>query len=88
MLLAEDLVNTRGKMPAATLYAQIITENARAEQQGKPVRFVRHGKGMVGLAAWLEPGVQHELLSTARTSDHTRRNDPGGDCHLLRGCVP
>jgi len=60
-LLAEDLVSTRGKTPEATLYAQIITENARAEKRGRPVRFVLHGKGMVSLAEWLEPGVQQEI---------------------------
>ncbi|WCB92455.1 hypothetical protein DSM104299_01151 [Baekduia alba] len=61
VVLDEDLVKTSGKTPEATLYAQIITENARAEMRSKPVRFVRHGKGMVGLAAWLEPGVQQEI---------------------------
>jgi restriction system protein len=61
LVLDEDLVKTSGKTPEATLYAQIITENARAEKRGRPVRFVRHGKGMVGLAAWLQPGVQQEI---------------------------
>ena len=60
-VLEEDLVKTSGKTPEATLYAQVITENARAEKRGKAPRFVRHGKGMVGLAAWLEPGVQQEI---------------------------
>lgn len=57
----EDLVKTSVKTPEATLYAQVITENARAEKRGKAPRFVRHGKGMVGLATWLEPGVQQEI---------------------------
>lgn len=61
VVLAEDLVKTEGLTPEATLYAQIITENARAEKRGRPVRFIRHGKGMVGLAEWLEPGVQQEI---------------------------
>jgi restriction system protein len=61
VVLDEDLVKTSGKTPEATLYAQIITENARAEKRGKPVRFVRHGKGMFGLAEWLEPGVQQDI---------------------------
>jgi restriction system protein len=60
-VLDEDLVKTSGKTPEATLYAQVITENARLEKRGKAPRFVRHGKGMVGLAAWLEPGVQQEI---------------------------
>lgn len=60
-VLEEDLVKTEGKTPEATLYAQIITENARAEKKGEQPRFVRHGKGLVGLAEWLEPGVQNEI---------------------------
>lgn len=60
-VLEEGLVKTSGKTPEATLYAQIITENSRAEKKGKPVRFIRHGKGMVSLAASLEPGVQQEI---------------------------
>jgi restriction system protein len=60
-VLAEDLVKTSGKTPEATLYAQIIQENARAEKRGKPTRFVRHGKGLVGLSEWLERGVQAEI---------------------------
>lgn len=44
-VLEEDLVKTEGMTPEATLYAQIITENARAEKKDKPPRFMRHGKG-------------------------------------------
>ena len=61
VVLEEDLVKTQGLTPEATLYAQVITENARAEKRGRAPRFIRHGKGMVGLAAWLEPGVQQEI---------------------------
>ena len=57
-VLEENLVKTSGKTPEATLYAQIITENARAEKRGKATRFVRHGKGLVGLSEWLERGVE------------------------------
>ena len=60
-VLEEDLVKTSGKTPEATLYAQVIQENARAEKRGKQPRFVRHGKGMVGLTAWLEPGVKQDI---------------------------
>jgi len=71
VVLDEDLVNTSGKTPEATLYAQIITENARAEKRGKPVRFVRHGKGMFGLAEWLEPGVQQDIAKhNADAAEH------------------
>jgi restriction system protein len=61
ILLVEDLVKTGGKTPEATLYAQVITENARKEKHGRPVRFVLHGKGIMSLSEWLVPGVQHEI---------------------------
>jgi len=38
-----------------------LTENARAEKRSKQPRFVTHGKGMVGLALWVEPSVQQEI---------------------------
>ena len=60
-VLKEGMVRTSGKTPEATLYAQIIQENARAEKRGRPTRFVRHGKGFVGLSEWLERGVQAEI---------------------------
>jgi restriction system protein len=60
-VLDEGLVKTSGKTPEATLYAQVITENARAEKQGRQPRFIRHGKGLVSLTESLEPGVQHEI---------------------------
>ena len=60
-VLEEGMVRTSGKTPEATLYAQIIQENARAEKRGRPTRFVRHGKGFVGLSEWLERGVQAEI---------------------------
>lgn len=80
-VLDEDLVKTSGKTPEATLYAQVITENARAEKRGKPPRFVRHGKGMVGLASWVEPGVQQEIAkhnaeAEAQMLEQLRELDP------------
>ena len=60
-VLEEDLVKTSGKTPEATLSAQVIQENARAEKRGRQPRFMRHGKGLVGLAEWLEPGIQREI---------------------------
>lgn len=61
LVLAEALVKTGGKTPEATLYAQVVTEEARAQKKGATPRFVKHGKGMVGLTAWLQPGVQQEI---------------------------
>ncbi len=80
-LLAEDLIKTHGKTPEATLYAQVITENARNEKRGRPVRFILHGKGMVSLAQWLVPGVQQEIAkhnddAEAQMLAHLRELDP------------
>lgn len=66
--LEENLVKTRGKTPEATLYAQIIQENARAEKRGRPTRFVRHGKGLVGLSEWLDRGVEAEIAKHNETA--------------------
>lgn len=61
LALDENLVQTEGRTPEATLYSQVITENQRAAGRGREPRFVRHGKGMVGLADRLQPGAQGEL---------------------------
>ena len=80
-VLEEHLVKTSGKTPEATLYAQIITENARAEKHGKPTRFVRHGKGLVGLSEWLDRGVEaqiakHNAAAEAEMLKQLRELDP------------
>lgn len=52
---ALKLVSTKSRTPAATMYAAILTEIRRQEARGETARFVQHGRGMVGLSAWL-PG--------------------------------
>ena len=47
------LIRTEGRTPAATMNATILTEIRRKEARGDSPRFVQHGRGMVGLAAWL-----------------------------------
>ena len=45
-VLEEELVKTSGRTPEATLYAQIIQENARAEKrEADSVRTPRQGFG-------------------------------------------
>jgi restriction system protein len=80
-LLEEGLVTTSGKTPEATLYAQVIQENARAEKRGRQPRFVQHGKGMIGLTEWLEPGVQrnisqHNAEAEEQMLQQLRKMDP------------
>lgn len=55
--LGRGLIRTAGRTPAATMYAVILTEIRRQEERGDSPRFVRHGRGMVGLAAWLPDEV-------------------------------
>ncbi|MXW29319.1 MAG: restriction endonuclease [Chloroflexi bacterium] len=51
--LERDLIHTEGRTPSATMYSQILTDIRRRETRGEAPRFVQHGRGMVGLAAWL-----------------------------------
>ena len=51
--LARGLIRTAGRTPAASMNAMILTETRRLEERGDSPRFVRLGRGMVGLAAWL-----------------------------------
>ena len=51
--LERGLIHTQGRTPSATMYSQILTEIRRHETRGESPRFVQHGRGMVGLAAWL-----------------------------------
>ena len=73
------LISTKGRTPAATMYAGILTEIGRKEARGDSPRFVQHGRGMVSLAAWLPVGVagliedknrevRQSLLDRARTA--------------------
>ena len=55
------LISTSGQTPAATMYAQILTEIRRHQESGKSPRFVKHGRGMVGLTAWLPVGVARRI---------------------------
>ena len=71
------LIRTQGRTPADTMLAMIYTETKRRESRGEAPRFVRHGRGLVGLARW-EPmgltasiaeqnaGVRGALLDRAR----------------------
>lgn len=52
-----QLISTKGLTPAATMYAQIITEIERKKKRGEQPRFVMQGKGMVGLSAWESQGL-------------------------------
>ena len=57
LALARGLIRTEGRTPAATMYSAVLTEIRRHETRGETPRFVQHGRGMVGLSAWLPEEV-------------------------------
>ena len=77
--LKRGLISTKGRTPAATMNSGIVTEIRRNKARGDSPRFVRHGPGLFGLAAWLPVGVaqlieeknrevRQSLLDRARTA--------------------
>ena len=59
--LQEGWLITGGKTPEATMYAQIISETRRRQRRGERPRFVRHGRGYVGLSQWQGRGLTFEI---------------------------
>ena len=57
LALELGLLRTEGRTPAATMYSAVLTEIRRHETRGETPRFVQHGRGMVGLSAWLPEEV-------------------------------
>ena len=57
LALERGLIRTEGRTPAATMYSAVLTEIRRHETRGETPRFVQHGRGMVGLSAWLPEEV-------------------------------
>lgn len=55
------LLNTAGKTPEATMYAQLLTETKRRRKRGENPRFAMHGKGYVGLTRWMGKGLAFEI---------------------------
>ena len=92
------LIRTEGRTPAATMYSGILTEIQRNEARGDSPRFVQHGRGMVGLAAWLpvevaglieekNREVRQSLLDRARTASRLILKTSLGNC-LRRWDLP
>lgn len=54
-------LDSNGLTPDATMYAQILTEIQRREKRGEAQRFVKHGKGYVGLAKCMRSGLRFEI---------------------------
>ena len=80
-VLALGLVHTEGQTPEATLYAQILTEIKRKVKRGDTPRFVKHGKGYVGLQKWMSRGLafqieRHNAEVRTKLLDQLRSMDP------------
>lgn len=56
-----ELVDTEGQTPEATLYAQILTEIKRSAERNETPRFVKHGKGYIGLRKWMGEGLAFQI---------------------------
>lgn len=59
--LQEGWLNTGGKTPEATMYALVISEIKRHRRRAEQPRFVRHGRGYVGLSKWQARGLAFEI---------------------------
>lgn len=64
--LEHRLLNTQGKTPEATMYAQILTETRRRKLRGEQPRFMMLGKGMISLCRWQSQGVAFQVEESNR----------------------
>lgn len=64
--LEHRLLNTQGKTPEATMYAQILTETRRRKLRGEQPRFMMLGKGMISLCRWQSKGVAFQVEESNR----------------------
>ncbi len=79
--IARGLIQPEGKTPAISLNAIIGTDIRRREARGEQPRFVRSGRGLVGLAEALPPGLsaqieQHNLEVRGHLLGQLREGSP------------
>lgn len=55
------LIHTQGQTPEATMGAQIGVEIDRLQRRGESPRFVKHGRGLVGLFRWESHGLTQRI---------------------------
>lgn len=55
------LVQTAGQTPEQTLYAQISTEIARDKKRGDAPRFIKHGRGLLGVFKRQQAGLAFQI---------------------------
>lgn len=85
--LTAGLIHTEGKTPAASLNAQVGLDIRRRQDRGDLPRFVRPGRGLIGLAADLPTGLAASIDNQNREvrSDLLKAVHAGGweDFELL-----
>lgn len=59
--LGQGWLQTDGKTPEASLYAQVCTHIKRCKARKEPPLFVQLGKGMLALTAWGENGFANDI---------------------------
>ncbi len=64
--LEHGMLDTSGKTPEATMYAQILTEVKRRKRRGEQQRFIILGKGMMTLARWQSKGLTYQVEEANR----------------------
>jgi restriction system protein len=64
--LEQKWVQTEGKTPEATMYAQLLSECKRKQARGEQPRFLMLGKGIVTLARWQSKGLMFQIEQANR----------------------
>ncbi len=55
------MLQTQGQTPESTMYAAMLVDIDRSMKRGEPPRFVKHGKGMFGLATYATHGLADNI---------------------------
>lgn len=61
MALEQHMLETAGKTPEASMYAQILTEVKRCRIRNVKPRFMLLGKGMISLTKWQASGIAYQV---------------------------
>ena len=64
--IAEGFIRPEGRTPAASLNAQIGSDIRRREERGEQPLFVRHERGLIGLADWQPQTLANEIAARNR----------------------
>ncbi len=59
--LEQGWLESEGKTPEATLYAQVLTDIRKRKEKHLQQTFVQYGKGYVGLAEWMATGIRFQI---------------------------